>query len=410
MLTVEEAVHRIVECVKVMGTETVPLVDGLNRILAIDVFASMNLPLFNHTTVDGFAIHYQDVEQASREKGVLLQVVETISAGSLARKAVKPGLAIRVMTGAPLPPGADAVVREEDTSPAGNRTAFIQVEKPIVPMENVARSGEEVRKGEVVLEKGTTLRSGNIGILASLGLQQVVVFRQPEVALLSTGNELVSLGEGLGAGKIFASSFYFLLTKLREFGCIPLALGVVGDDRADIEKLIRSGLAADAIITIGGTRQGDSDWVRDVYRQMEILSKVDGVAMSPGGSFIFGLLKEKPVFSLPGSPTACMVTFEELVRPSLLKMRGKIGYQSLSRPTIKMSLEGRIRGKKGLRKYVLARVVLQDGRLMAIPINREHRGALTPIIQTNGIVVIPEDSPEIEVGEEVNVRLVDLNL
>jgi len=410
MLPVEKAVDCIVECVEVMDTENVPLVDGLNRILATDVIASMDLPLFSHSTVDGFAIRCGDVEQASREKGVLLKVVETISAGSLARETVQPGLAIRVMTGAPLPPGANAVVREEETTLGANRTPFIRVEKTVAPMENVAPLGEDVRRGEVVLKKGTTLRPGSIGILASLDLRQVVVFRQPEVALLSTGNELVGLGESLETGRIFASSFYTFLAKLRECGCTPLALGVVGDDAADIEKRIRSGLAADAIITIGGTRRGNSDWVRDVYRRMDIPAKVNGVAMTPGGSFIFGLLKGKPVFSLPGSPTASIVAFEELVRPALLKMRGKIEHQGLSRPTIKMSLDGRTRGKSGVRKYVLARVVLQDGRLTVIPIGRKHRGALTPMIQFNGIVVLPEGGSEVRGGEEVNVRLVDLDL
>jgi len=410
MFSVDEAVHCIMESVKVMDSESVPLTDGLNRVLAGDVVACMDLPPFSHATVDGFAVLHEDVEQASRERGVPLRVVGTICAGSVARKTVRRGLAVRIMTGAPLPPGADAVVKEEDTSPRKKTTPLIHVEKPVAAMENVASTGEDVRRGEVVLEKGTALRPENIGILASLGLQQVVVFRQPEIALLSTGDELVGLREDLGGGRIFASSFYVLLAKIRECDCIPMALGIVGDDGASIEKRIRSGLAANAIITIGGTRRGDSDWVRDVYGKMEIHSQIDGVAMSPGGSFAFGLLKGKPIFSLPGSPTASVVAFEELVRPSLLKMRGISGGQSLARPTVKMSLGGRTRGKRGLRKYVLARIVVKDGRFTAIPINRARRGAVTPMVQANGIVVLPEGESEVHAGEEVLVRLVDLNL
>lgn len=410
MLPVQEAAHRILDSVHVLDTETTSLVDGLGRVLATDVVATMDLPPFSHATVDGFAIHHENVKNASRREASRLRVIETISAGSLAKEAVKPGLAIRVMTGAPLPPGTDAVVKEEDTSAAGDETALIQVERSVVPLENVASAGENVSNGEVVLEKGATLRPGNMGILASLGIRQAVVFQQPQVALLSTGNELVGIEKSLGPGKIFASSFYVLLSKLRESGCSPLALGVVSDDPAGIEERIRSGVAADAIITIGGTRHGDSDWVRDVYRQMEIQTRVDGVAMSPGKSLIFGLLEGKPVFSLPGSPTACIVAFEELVRPALMKMKGKGEHQNVSSPTIKVNLEGTIRGKRGFRRYVLAKVVLQDGRLIAIPINRVHRGALMPIAQANGIVVLPEDSPEVRKGEEVNVRLFDLNL
>ncbi len=410
MLSVEEAIHCILESMQTVGSEWVPLVEGLSRVLATDVVAPMDLPPFSHATVDGFAIQSGDVEHASREEGVPLRVVETIQAGSLVRKAVKPGLAIRTMTGAPLPNGADAVVKEEDTSPAGGRTALIEIKKPAVPLENVVSAGEEVRCGEIVLKKGTILRPENIGILASLGLPQVTVFRQPEIALLSTGNELVGLGERLGAGRIFASSFYVLLAKIRESGCIPRALGIVGDDGTEIQERIRSGLAADAIITVGGTRQGDSDWVRGVYRRMGIQTEVDGVAMSPGISFAFGLLEGKPVFSLPGSPTASLVTFEELVRPSLLKLKGNSTDQGFTRPTVKMSLGGWVQGKRKLPKYILARVVLKDGRLTAVPIKRERRGAVMPMIQANGIVVLPKGSSEARVGQEVTVRLVDLNL
>jgi len=410
MLSVEEAVHRILQSVKVVDTQNLPLIEGLNRVLATDVIASMDLPPFSHATVDGFAVQSRDVEHASRGKRVPLKVVETIQAGSLARKAVESGLAIRTMTGAPLPSGADAVVKEEDTSPARSRTAVIEVKKPAAPMENVASAGEEVRRGEVLLKEGTVLRPETIGTLASLGLRQVVVFRQPEIALLSTGSELIGLEKRLGAGKIFASSFYMLLAKIRESGCIPRTLGIVGDDGTDIQERIRSGLTADAIITVGGTRQGDSDWVRDVYRQMEIRTKVDSVAMSPGRSFVFGLLKGTPVFSLPGSPTASIVAFEELVRPSLLKMKGNSADRGFARPTIKMSLGGTVRGKRELRKYILARVVLKDGELTAVPIKKERRGAVRPMIQANGIVVLPKGHSEAHVGQQVTVRLVDLNL
>jgi molybdopterin molybdotransferase len=408
MLPVDEALQRIVQSVKVLGPETIPLLDGLNRILATNVGASMDLPPFSHSTVDGFAIRHQDVTHASREKGSLLRVVETISAGSIAKKAVRPGLAIRVMTGAPLPTGTDAVVKDEDTAPGDDGTALIEVKRPVVPMENVASAGENLRSGEVALRKGTLLRPGKIGILASLGIREVVVFRQPRVGLLSTGSELVGLEKSIGPGKIFASSFYLLLAKLRESGCSPLPLGVVRDERTDIRNRIRSGLRSDGIITIGGTRRGDSDWVKDVYREMDIHTEFDGVAMSPGRSFTFGLLKGKPVFSLPGSPTACLVAFEELVKPALMKMKGWGDDHGPSGPTIRINLEGKVSGKKGLRTYILARVILRDGELVALPTKRENRGSLMPVVDANGIIVLPEDCTEVGSGDQVDVRLVDV--
>ena len=250
MVPVKEAVSRILEGLKATGTERIPLGDGLNRILAADVIATIDLPPFNHATVDGFAIHHQDVQKASGGEAVPLRVVDTILAGSVTRKAVKPGISIRVMTGTPLPRGTHAVVKEEDISPAVNRTDLIQLHKPLTPRENVASAGADVKRGEVVLEKGTTLRSEGIGILASLGLRQVTVFRQPRVALLSTGSELVDMNDRLKPGKIFASSFYLLLAKLQESGCIPMSLGIVEDDTKAIENRIRSARDADAIITV----------------------------------------------------------------------------------------------------------------------------------------------------------------
>ncbi|NIO03315.1 MAG: hypothetical protein GTN74_01515 [Proteobacteria bacterium] len=406
MLPVEEAVHRIIQSVKTKGTENVALVDGLNRILADDVVAPMDLPRFTHATVDGFAIGRQGAKGASIPKGSRFRVIENVRAGSVARSLVKPGLAIRVMTGAPLPPGADAVIKEEDTTLRGSRT-LIQIERSIAPYENLASAGESVHRGELILQRGTKLRPRNIGILASFGIHEVEVFQQPAVAVFSTGNELVGLEDRLESGKIFASSLYVLLAKLKASGCVPVSLGVIRDDAAHIRKQIRSGLVADAIITVGGTQRGDSDWVRDVFRQMKIHTKIDGVAMSPGKSFTFGLLEEKPIFSLPGSPTACIVVFEELVRPALMKMKGEIGYQNPAGSTIKMILDGKVRGKPKLRKYVLAMVVLRDGRLTAIPINRGHRGSLMPIAKANGAIILPEDSLEMRSGNEVNVRFFD---
>ncbi|NIQ39683.1 MAG: hypothetical protein GTN81_13990 [Proteobacteria bacterium] len=408
MLPVDDALQRIVQSVKVLGPETIPLLDGLNRILATNVGASMDLPPFSHSTVDGFAIRHQDVAQTSREKGSLLRVVETIGAGSIAKKTVRPGLAIRVMTGAPLPTGSDAVVKDEDTAPGEEGTDFIEVKRPVAPMENVASAGENLRSGEIALKKGTLLRPGNIGILASLGVREVVVFRQPRLGLLSTGSELVGLGKSIGPGKIFASSYYLLLAKLRECGCNPLPLGVVRDEGTDIRNRIRSGLRSDGVITIGGTRHGDSDWVRDVYRTMDILTEFDGVAMSPGRSFTFGLLKGKPVFSLPGSPTACLVAFEELVKPALMKMKGWGEDHGPWGPTLRINLEGRVSGKKGLRTYIFARVVLRDGEPVALPIERKNRGSLMPVIDANGIIVLPEGCTELGSGDPVNVRLVDM--
>ncbi|MBW2056075.1 MAG: molybdopterin molybdotransferase MoeA [Deltaproteobacteria bacterium] len=410
MLSVEEALNCMLDSVSQVGSELIPLTAALGRVLAVDVAAPADLPRFSHATVDGFAIHSQDAEQASKGKRIPLKVIETVPAGSSCRGAVKPGVTIRVMTGAPLPPGAGAVVRDEDTSPGGKNAALVLLEKPVGPMENVARAGESVRRGDLVLRKGTTLRPGNIGVLASLGFRELKVFRRPEIAVLSTGSELVDLGEGLSLGKIFASSFYVLLAKLRECGCTPVPLGVVGDEQDRIRERIRSGLVADGIITTGGTGHGGSDWVRPAYREMAVGRRVDGVAMSPGRSFVFGLLEGRPVFALPGSPSASIVTFEELVKPVLLKMGGKRRDQGPNGRTVKIDLGGRVRGRNGVQRYVLSRIVVEDGRLTAVPIAGEPRGSLGAVTYANGMIVLPAGESEVLPGQKVWARLFGLDI
>ena len=284
MVSVEEALGCIAQCVHRVGAEPVPLTEALNRVLAEDVAASQDVPRFSYATVDGFAIHRHDTSQSPTKKRGTLEVIETVSAGSPVTRTVEPGTSIHVMTGALLPPGADAVVKTEDVSPVEGKTGFIVVQKTATPMENVARAGETLKRGELVLKAGTILRPERIGVLASLGLRRVDVFRRPHIGLLGTGNEIVALEENLDPGKIYASSYYLLMAKLQERGCTPMRLGITGDDREDIQNRIRSGLAGDAMITTGGTGEGVTDWVMDIYRTMDVHPGFDGVAMSPCNS------------------------------------------------------------------------------------------------------------------------------
>jgi molybdopterin molybdotransferase len=409
VLSVEDALECILGSVHGVEAESVPLPEALNRVLAGDVIAPQDVPRFSYATVDGFAIHRHDMAQPSMKQRVSLEVIETVPAGSPVTKTVQPGASIRVMTGALLPPGTNAVVRAEDVSPLEGKTGLIAINRTVKPMENVAPAGETMKQGELVLKTGTILRPERIGALTSLGFQRVEVFRRPCIGLLGTGRELVALGENLEPGKIYASFYYLLMAKLQERGCAPMGLGITGDDREDIQNRIRSGLAGDAMITTGGTGEGMTDWVTDIYRDMAIRQGFDGVAMSPGRSSRFGVLQGKPLFSLPGSPTACMVAFEELVMPAILRLRGVGEGEDVVRPLLRMSLAGRLSGKRGMRRYVPAKIVLTDGRLEALPLARVHRGSLMPVMQAHGLIVIPENSDEIAPGGDVYVRLTGFN-
>ena len=405
VVSVEEALGCIAKCVHRVGVEPVPLTEALNRVLAEDVAAPQDVPRFSYATVDGFAIHRHDTSQSPMKKPGALEVIETVSAGSPATRTVQPGTSIRVMTGALLPPGTDAVVKTEDVSPMEGKTGFIVVHKTARPMENMARAGETLKREELVLKAGTILRPERIGVLASLGLRRVDVFRRPHIGLLGTGNEIVDLEENLDPGKIYASSYYLLMAKLQERGCTPMRLGITDDDRKDIQNRIRSGLAGDAMITTGGTGEGVTDWVMDIYRTMDIHPGFDGVAMSPGRSSRFGVLQGKPLFSLPGSPTACLVAFEELVMPAILRLAGVGQGENLVRPLLKMNLAGSLSGKRGTRRYVPARIVLRNGQLEAAPLAKAHRGSVMPVMEAHGLIVIPENTDKLVPGENVDVRL-----
>jgi len=404
-VSVEEALDCIVQCVHTVEAEPVPLTEALNRVLAEDVLAPHDLPRFSYATVDGFAIHRHDTAHPPTKRRVVLEVIETVSAGSPATRTVQPGTSTRVMTGALLPPGTDAVVKREDVSPMEGKTGFVVVHKMAKPMENMARAGETLKRGELVLKTGTILRPERIGVLASLGFRRVDVFRRPHIGLLGTGDEIVALEENLEPGKIYASSYYLLMAKLQERGCTPMRLGITGDDREDIRNRIRSGLAGDAMITTGGTGKGVTDWVMDIYRTMDIHPGFDGVAMSPGRSSRFGVLQGKPLLSLPGSPTACLVAFEVLVMPAILRLAGVAQGENLVRPLLKMNLAGRLSGKHGTRRYVPAMIVLRGGQLEAVPLAKAHRGSLMPAMEAQGLIVIPENTDTLVPGENVDVRL-----
>jgi molybdopterin molybdotransferase len=413
MISVEEALSKILPRFSVLGPEEVELFDALDRVLAEDIYSDIDVPPFANSAMDGYAVRSTDVAEASRERPICLRVTGNLAAGYTSTVSLGPGTALRIMTGAPLPTGSDAVVRFEDTSEAlgastwGQETGAqptVDVFVGVAAQDNVRPAGEDMRRGELVLGRGTVIRPADIGVLATLGRARVRVIRRPRVAILATGDELVGIDEPLAPGKIRNSNEYSVAALVMRYGGVPVRLGIARDNIADLTAKINAGLAqhVDLFITSAGVSVGDYDIVKDVLShegQMHFWQ----VRMKPGKPLAFGEIGGVPLLGLPGNPVSTMVSFEQFARPALLKMEGKTRW---IKPTVEATLEDDVENS-GRRGYI--RVVLrkEGGAWWAHVTGGQGSGVLTSMSKANGLAVIPEDVQLMKAGECVLVQVLD---
>lgn len=402
MISVEEAQEAILSRIRPLGRTRVPLVEALGRVLAEDVHASRNIPPWPNSAMDGYAVRSQDVAQASRERPATLRVVEEVRAGVEAKRTLGPGEAIRIMTGAPIPRGADAVVLVEETEKAGKDEVRIFLAVP--SGESVRAAGEDVREGTKVFSAGVRLNPGAVGMLANMGRAGVYVHQRPRVAILSTGDELLDLGETPRAGQIFNSNTYALAAQVLEAGGEPLPLGIARDTGEDLERHLRDGLGADLILTSGGVSVGDFDLVKDTLGGLGSEMHFWRVRMKPGKPMAFGTLGGKPVFGLPGNPVSTMVSFELFVRPSLLKMQGR---SRLFRPRVEARLLHPLEKSPERRHYVRAVASRREEGWMVQAIEAQGSNILHSMVWANALVVFPEFETKLAAGAKVQVLLLD---
>ena len=322
-------------------SELIKIESALGRVCALEIRSKENIPPFDNSAMDGFAVRAEDLKGSTRKSPKILEVMGNLAAGYTTGKTIRPGEAIRIMTGAPLPKGADSVVMVEDTekvksqkSKVKNKEEFVKIFKDVEKGENVRYAGEDVEKGETVISKGSILKSGHIGMLASLGFSQVKVFSRPQVAILATGDELVQIKQKLAPGKIRNSNSYSLYSQVLKAGAFPILLGIARDNRKDLEAKITQGLSADMLIVSGGVSVGDYDFVKDVLKDLGTDMKFWRVAMKPGKPLAFGMMRRTPVFGLPGNPVSSMVAFEQFARPAVLKMSGALDLFRFRLPAI----------------------------------------------------------------------------
>jgi molybdopterin molybdotransferase len=394
----------VLEATPVLAAETVAARDALGRVLAENVLAPRDLPPADNSAMDGYAVRVADCAGASPERPAVLRLAFQVPAGARPERVLGPGQAARILTGGPVPEGADAVVRQEDTEADGG-TVRIQVAP--APREHIREVAEDVRRGETILEEGRRLGAAELGMLASLGRSVVAVHQAPRVALLSGGDELVEPDGDLDGGRIASSNSYSLAARCRELGAAPLYLGIARDTPEDLERHFRAGLGADVLVSSAGVSVGDRDYVRGALEKLGASLLFWGVKMKPGYPLAFGRFvgERGPLaFGLPGNPVSAMVTFDQFVRPALRKMAG---HRDRFRPLVRAELAESLRKKAGRLHFVRVRLERRDGRVLAHSTGTQSSGVLRSMIQAQGYLIFPADATELRAGESADVQVID---
>ncbi|MFQ5596649.1 MAG: gephyrin-like molybdotransferase Glp [Nitrospiria bacterium] len=399
LISVEAARKIILSEIHILGNEKVLLSESLGRTLFEEIRSPLNHPPWDTSAMDGYAVRTADTTNAAPEKTARLKIIEEIPAGTLPQKTVGAGEAAKIMTGAPMPKGADAVVKVEETT---RREEIVEIHQVPEPGAFIRFKGEAVRKGEQVLNKGMRIRSAELAMMASLGKSVVPVFQRPRVAILSTGDELADLDEARGESKILNSNGYGLAAQVTEAGGLPINLGIARDDKDDLREKISNGLSADFLLISGGVSMGDYDFVTEVLESLGVALRFWKVAMKPGKPIAFGVRNGRPIFGLPGNPVSSMVTFEQFVRPAMLAASGRL---DILRPTLMASLEAPLKKRPGRPQFARARVSVREGAYWVRSTGDQDSAILMSLVKANAFMILPPEGEMFKTGEKVPVQL-----
>ncbi len=399
------ALTEILQAIHSLNSQPIPITEALDRVLVADVVAPADIPPFDNAAMDGFAVRAEDLAGASPDLPAVLRVVGEIPAGRVAYTPLESKTAMRIMTGAPLPPGGDTVVPIELTAPAGKQ---VQVLKPVKLGANIRRAGEDIGRGQVVLYAGQVLRPADIGVLAAMGYSQVDVVRRPRVAVLTTGDELVPIDAEVTPGKIRNANEYTAIAMIKRYGGRPIPLGIARDTRESLAAKIKQALdqKIDLIVTSAGVSVGDYDVVKQALA-VEANMRFWRVFMKPGKPLGFGHIQGVPVLALPGNPAAFAISFELFVRPTLRLMQG---HTLLEKPAIQATVDEDVRSNPR-RHFLRARVRREDDGYRVTTrdgdINRQGSAMLSSMLWANGLLVVPEDVTFVPAGSQVQVLMLD---
>jgi molybdopterin molybdotransferase len=400
---VDQHLADILSTIEPIAPLDLQLLDAHGCMLAEAVISEVDLPPFDNSSMDGYAVRVADVGGASEASPAKLPVVGDIAAGSQAAYTVQPGLTVRIMTGAPVPTGADAVVPLEWTD---GGLAGVTITKAATVGANIRRRGEDVKVGDLVLDVGTRLGPGQLGLLAAVGRDRVKVRPRPRVVILSTGTELVEPGQPVGSGQIHESNSYILTTAAREAGAIAFRVGIVKDDpRLLLDTIEDQLIRADLVMTSGGVSVGAYDVVKEVLSRLGTVT-FEQIAMQPGKPQGFGTVgpDSTPIITLPGNPVSAFVSFEVFVRPMIRRM---LGVETLARPVVSAKCVGGLKSPAGRRQYARGWLDVEDGRYVVTPVGGQGSHLVGDLAHSNSLIVVAEDVTQVADGAPVDVMVLE---
>jgi len=397
-LRVSEAQRVVLEAVATMGREQVKLDQSLGRVLAEEVRANRDQPPYDISAMDGYALRSADLGRIP----AILEIIEDIKAGDLPNKTVASGQCARIMTGAPMPQGADTVIRVEDTEAVADNC--VQINQAVKAGNDIRRLGENMRNGDVVLAPGTEITPGVIGVLATVKCAQVQVYRRPRVAILSTGNELEGLDEPVDPNKIPNSNSYALMGQVQALGIEPVLLGIARDDPAELAHYLKRGLEYDVLLVSGGTSVGVHDYVRPTIEALGAQMLFWRVAMKPGHPVAFGKVGEKCIFGLPGNPVSSMVCFEQFVAPALRRL---MGHARTHRRTLSARMTHHVKHQPGRTEFIRVSLAKTQDGYTATSTGPQGSGMLLSMAKADGLAILPAECNNLTEGSMVAVQLLD---
>jgi molybdopterin molybdotransferase len=401
MISPDEALQIVLENVSPLGVERVSIVDALGRVIAEEIRSPRDIPGFDNSAMDGYAVRASDIANASEDRPVTLEVLETVGAGAMPSAEVGPGQAVRTMTGAPISRGADAIVQVERTRGTG---AKVEILAPAEAGAFVRPRGEDLRQGEVVISPGKTISASDLGVIATLNRAMIDVYRRPRVAIVATGDELVDVDQTPSGAQVVNSSAYALAGAIRDAGGEPVMLKVARDSPEEVRARLAEALAFDVVLSTGGVSVGQFDHVKVVLDELGLRQLFHGVAQRPGRPLKFGTMGGRPVFGLPGNPVSTMVCFYLYVYAALGRMAGRGAY-GLPRVSVRCAAD--IRLARDLTEFVRVRLERRDGELLANPTGNQGSGILSSLSRAHGLLIGPASKTMLKAGDQGTVLVLE---
>ncbi|MGD0658376.1 MAG: gephyrin-like molybdotransferase Glp [Syntrophorhabdales bacterium] len=401
-VSVEEARKIILDAARPMGSESVSVMEASDRILYEDVVSDVMIPPVDDSAMDGYAIIAADTKGASRDNPVRLRVAGEVRAGaSILGKIVSYGTAIRIMTGAPIPQGADSVIRFEETE---EEAGYVDIFSESVKYGNCKRAGESIGKGEIVLRKGDRLKSADVGLLVSLNRNAARVYKRPTVSIISTGDELAEIGEEIHANQIRNVNAYTLYSEVRRYNALPRYLGIARDTIRDTKEKFLEALESDVVISTGGISMGKYDMVKKIYSELDIEILFEWIRVKPGRPCTLGVKNGKLIFGLPGYPVPTLTSFIQFVRPALLKL---MEARKIEKPMVNAFLEENVTNRGGSVNLLRGCFTIRNGEFYVSTTGSQKSSVLGSMSRANCLIVIPEDAEGLKAGEKVTIQLID---